>query len=142
MSDDVQVVPGVVIPASELEFTASKAGGPGGQHVNKTSSRITVRWNVKNTNALTPEQKERVLAKLASRLTIEGDLVIHNSASRSQVQNKKMALANLANTIAKALHVQKKRMKTRASKGAQEARLTEKSHRGDIKKMRSGKFDQ
>ena len=60
---------------------------------------ITVRWNVKNTNALNPEQKERVLQKLAPQLTSDGDLIIHNSASRSQEQNKKMALARLAQEL-------------------------------------------
>lgn len=142
MSDDILLQNGLIIPTHEIEIAASKAGGPGGQHVNKTMSRITVRWNVRNTQIFTPEQKERVLQKLASRLTEEGEIVVHNSESRSQMHNKKMALKNLASLINKALHVPKKRMKTRVSAGAQEARLQEKSHRGNIKKMRQGKFDE
>lgn len=139
MKHDVHIKNGIVIPEHELEITASRSGGAGGQHVNKTSTKITVRWNVKNTNALTEEQKARVLEKLAHRLTTEGDLIIHNSTSRSQDHNKKMALAQLAHDVKKALHVPKKRMKTRVSKVAQEKRLQEKAHRGLIKKQRQKK---
>lgn len=137
MKNDLPIKNGIIIPEHELEITTSRAGGPGGQHVNRTSSRITVRWNVKNTNALNQEQKERVLQKLAPQLTGEGDLIIHNSASRSQEQNKKMALARLAQEVRNALHIPKKRMATKISKSVKEARLHEKSRRGFIKKMRS-----
>jgi len=82
-----------------------------------------------------------VLKNLEHRLTSEGDLVIHSSASRSQLQNKKEALARLAKELKKALHVPKKRMKTRVPKAAKEARLKEKAHRAKIKKMRGKKFD-
>jgi len=140
MKHDVPIKDGIVIPEHELEITASRAGGPGGQHVNKTSTRVTVRWNVKTTSALDDLQKERVLKKLDTRLTLDGDLIIHNSASRSQQQNKDMALARLAQEVRNALHVPKVRMKTRVAKSAQEARLQEKSHRGAVKKMRSKKF--
>ncbi len=131
----------VVIPEAELEITASTAGGPGGQHVNKTASRITIRWNVKNSAALTDEQKQRVMDNLASRLTTEGDFMVHNSESRSQQHNKKNALNQLAHEIRKALHVPKKRMKTKISEGAKEVRRKQKSHRSEIKKMRSKKID-
>lgn len=138
--EDLPVKNGIVIPGQELEITASRAGGPGGQHVNKSSTRITVRWNVSTTGALTPEQKELVLQKLQSRLTNEGDLIVHNSASRSQQQNKEMALARLAQEVRNALHVPKKRMATRLSRAKKEARLQTKTHRSDIKKMRSKKI--
>lgn len=140
MKNDVSLKNGIVIPDHEIEITASRSGGPGGQHVNKTSTKITLRWNVKNTTVLTDEQKERVLQNLIGRLTSEGDLIIQNRASRSQQQNREMALAQLAQTISKALHVPKKRMKTRTPKGVKEARLQSKTHRGTIKKMRSKKF--
>jgi len=141
MKTDVVVKNGIVIPAHEIEITASRAGGPGGQHVNKTDTRITVRWNVKTTKALNEIQKERVLKNLEAKLTTEGDLIIHSSASRSQAQNKKEALARLAKEIKKALHVPKKRMKTRVPKAVKEARLREKAHRAKLKKARSKKFD-
>lgn len=142
MKYDVPIKNGIVIPEHELEITASRSGGPGGQHVNKTSTRITVRWNVRQTQALTEEQKERVLEKLGSRLTAEGDLIINNSTSRSQEHNKKMALAQLAHDVKKALFVAKKRMKTRVPQGAQESRLQAKLHRGLIKKRRREKIQE
>lgn len=140
MKNTLMLKNGIIIPDNELEITASRAGGPGGQHVNKTSSRITIRWNVKNTHALSDEQKQRVLEKVQTQLTTEGDLVIHSSTARSQQQNKDIALKKLALIITKALHIPKKRMKTRVSATAKERRLQAKTHHGLIKKMRSKKF--
>lgn len=141
MKNDIPVKNGIVIPDDELEVTASRAGGPGGQHVNKTDSRISVRWNVKNTRVLTDEQKERVIQNLSARLTSEGDLLVHKSASRSQQQNKKEAFADLAQIVRKALYVPKKRMATRISKSVKEARLRSKKRRSLIKKMRGQSSD-
>lgn len=141
MKNDLLIKNGISIPDHELEITASRAGGPGGQHVNKTNSRISVRWNVKNTSALTDEQKERVLQKLHVQLTTEGDLIVHNSASRSQEQNKRSALMRLVQEVRNALTIPKKRMKTRVSRGAKEARLQAKTWRSNIKKLRSKKLD-
>ncbi len=141
MKDDVPIKNNIIIPGHEIEIKTSRAGGPGGQHVNKSNTRISVRWNVQTTKALTHEQKERVLQKLQSRLTDEGELIVHNGSTRSQLQNKKMALANLAKLVKNALHVPKRRMKTRISKGAKEARLREKTRRGEIKKLRRKKFE-
>lgn len=140
MKHDIAIKNGIVIPDHEIEIATSRAGGPGGQHVNKTSTRITVRWNVKNTAALSDELKERVLQNLQSKLTTDGDLIIHNSASRSQLQNKQMALNQLAQEIRKALFVPKKRMKTKVSKSVKESRLQTKNQRSTIKKMRSKKI--
>jgi len=141
MKKDIPVKNGIEIPWHELEITASRAGGPGGQHVNKSDTRITVRWNIKTTTALDEPQRARVLGNLASRLTTEGDLIIHNSSSRSQQQNKKNAIAILAKTVAKALHIPKKRKKTKVSKAKKEGRIREKKQRGEVKKMRKKKID-
>jgi len=141
MKEDLPVKNGIVIPGPELELTTSRAGGPGGQHVNKTDTKVTIRWNVRQSTALSEEQKERVLYNLQAQLTSEGDLIVHNNASRSQQQNKKNALANLAQTVRKALFVPKKRIETKVSKSVKEARLRTKKSRSDVKKMRSKKIE-
>lgn len=131
----------IAIPSHELEISASRSGGPGGQHVNKADTRITVRWNARNTAALTNEQKALVLQNLQAQLTTEGDLIIHSSVSRSQEQNRKKALEVLAQKIRAALYIPKTRMKTRIPKGAQEKRLHRKAQRSTIKKMRRSTFE-
>ncbi len=126
----------IIIPPHEIEITSSRSGGAGGQHVNKTNTRITLRWNVKNSAVLNDEEKERVLQKLQSSLTTEGDLIIHSSTSRSQDQNKRLALERLNYAVNKALQVPKKRHATKISKTAHEKRLQSKARHSLIKKMR------
>jgi len=143
MKYDIEVKPGISIPEHEIEITTSRSSGPGGQHVNTSNTRITIRWNLHNTNALTPPQKERAQQKLQSRLTNEGDIIISHSSGRSQLQNKELALKQLANELRNALHVPKKRMATKISKGVKEARLQTKARRSGVKKMRNKRnFDE
>jgi len=136
MNNGVFVKEGIIIPYHELEITTSRSGGSGGQHVNKTDSRITVRWNIKNTFVFTEENKTLLLKNLYSRLTNDGDLIINSSQSRSQQQNRDVALAQLAYLVRKALYVPKKRIATGVSKAKKEARLESKARRSTIKKMR------
>lgn len=140
MKADLFIKQNITIPEHELEITTSRSGGAGGQHVNKTDTRITVRWNIKSTAALTDERKQYVLEKLQSRVTEDGDIIVHNSESRSQAQNKKNALNNLASIVRNALHVPKKRIATKIPKALKEARLKTKAHRSTIKQMRSKKI--
>jgi len=140
MKDDVYIKNGISIPADEIEFKVSRSGGPGGQHVNRTESKVSVYWNIKNTRILTDEQKLRVLNNIHTHVTDDGVLVIHNSESRSQQQNKQAALATLATVIRKALYIPKKRMQTKVSKAVKEARLQEKSRRSSLKKLRTKKI--
>ena len=139
IKNDLFIKNGVSIPLNELEITASRASGPGGQHVNKTDSRITIRWNVFMTKIFTEEQKMRVSQNLHLRLTSNGDLIVHNSESRSQQQNKQLALQQLAQIVRKALFIPKKRMATKVSSAVKAARLDAKTHRSSIKKLRSKK---
>lgn len=140
MKNDLFIKNGIAIPEQELEITASRSGGAGGQHVNKTDTKITIRWNVKNSSALTDGNKQLILDKLSSRITENGDVIVHNSESRSQAQNKKNALNNLAAVIRGALHVDKKRIATKISRSLKEARLKSKAHRSEIKQMRNKKI--
>ena len=133
---DLSIKNGIIIPQYELEITASRSGGPGGQHVNKTSSRITIRWNIAQSSAFTEEQKKRLLEQLKSELTTEGDILVSNSASRSQHHNKSLALQQLAKKLMKALFVPKRRMMTIISKVKKEKRLEEKKRHSFLKKQR------
>ncbi len=141
MKEDLLIQEGITIPGHELEITASRASGPGGQNVNKVSTRITVRWNIKETQVLSDEQKERVIRNIKSEVTEHGDILIHQSESRSQFQNKEKALKALATKIRVALKVPKKRVKSTLPKGVKESRLHEKKERSGIKRMRQKHFE-
>lgn len=138
--NDLYIKPGITIPEHELEISTSRSGGPGGQHVNKTNSRITIHWHLDSSTALPEYLKERVKQKLLNHLSIEGFVVVHNSASRSQQQNKDAALENLAQLIRNALHIQKKRIATKISASTHETRLKKKAVRSDMKKLRQKKI--
>jgi len=140
MKTDLEIKDGIIIPAHELEISTSRSGGAGGQHVNKTETQVIIHWNAKNTTALTEEKKERLLQNLQNKLTVAGELIVRNSETRSQQQNKENALLRLAHEIRKALYVPKIRMKTRIPQKAKEKRLKEKVRHSEIKKMRSKKI--
>jgi ribosome-associated protein len=139
MKNDVPIKNNIVIPGSEIEITTSRSSGPGGQHVNKTDSRISVRWNALNTTALDEYQRNVAVQNLQSQLTESGDIIVHYSASRSQNQNKQMALAQLAHIVRKALFVPKKRVPTKVSKNTAAKRLQSKMRHSVLKKNRSSK---
>lgn len=130
------VTPAVVIPRTELVYRASRAGGAGGQHVNTSSTRIELLWNVPATQALDEPERLRVAEKLASRLDGDGWLRVVSSARRSQGQNREAAEDRLAELVRGALAVLKRRKATKPSRGAKEARLAEKKKRGDTKRQR------
>jgi ribosome-associated protein len=142
LSDDIVIDSGHVIPRYELMIKATRAGGPGGQHVNTSSSRVEVRWNPSESSALTPDEKVRVAQRLASRLDGDGWVRVAASDTRSQRQNRMLAEQRLAGLIARALHVRKKRIKTAPSTSAREERLRVKKLRGRRKRERgSGDFE-
>lgn len=141
MQNDLYIQNGITIPGHELQITASRSSGPGGQKINKSSTKILVRWNVKNTSVLDDEQKARVIANLQSQITNDGDLIVSSEVSRSQYQNREMALMHLAEKIQKALFIPKKRKPTKISRAVKESRLHTKKLRSTVKKMRSKKFE-
>ncbi|HUF25975.1 MAG TPA: alternative ribosome rescue aminoacyl-tRNA hydrolase ArfB [Gemmatimonadaceae bacterium] len=142
MSDDaLQVDDRVAIPRGELVARATRSGGPGGQHVNTSSTRIELLWNVITTRALDEVQRQRVLAALSSRIDGEGTLRIVASASRSQLRNREDAERRLAALVARALVVPRTRKKTRPTRAAKAARLEAKKRQSRKKadrRKRSG----
>lgn len=126
MTEGAVVRPGLVIPRHELAFRATRAGGPGGQHVNTSSTRVEVVWNARRSGALSDEERERVLAKLASRLDGDGNLRVVGSEYRSQARNREAAIERLAEVVRKALHVPRSRRKTKPTRSSVEKRLQEK----------------
>lgn len=134
--DGLRVNESVVIPRAELLFRATRAGGPGGQHVNTSSTRIELLWNARSSAALDDHARERILAKLASRVNAEGGIRVVASDSRSQRQNRVRAEERLAELVRKALVVPKKRKATKPSRAAKTARLEEKKRRSETKARR------
>lgn len=130
------VTESVSIPRAELEYRATRAGGAGGQHVNTSSTRIELLWNLASTQALDDEARERVAAKLASRLDGEGKLRVVSSARRSQAQNRESAEERLAELVRGALAVPRRRKATRPTRASKEARLDAKKKRSETKRRR------
>jgi ribosome-associated protein len=131
----------VAIPLSELSYTASRSSGPGGQHVNTSDTRIQVRWNVRESAALTEAQRNRLLRNLAPRLTEAGDLILAGDSHRSQRRNREDVTQRLAALVREALIPPKPRKKTRPTRASKERRLEEKKRQSQMKKDRRKKFD-
>lgn len=131
--------PALTIPEGELSEAFIRAGGPGGQNVNKVSTAVQLRFSVVNSPSLNAYQKER-LARIASHLmTLDGELIIEASRYRTQVQNRQDARARLAAMVEEASRPPPpKRRKTKPTKGSVERRLKAKAGRGTVKKMRRG----
>lgn len=137
----LEVASGVAIPRGELEFRASRAGGAGGQHVNTSSTRIELLWNVARSSVLDDERRARVTARLATRIDGEGWLRVVSSARRSQQQNREAAEARLAELVRGALVVPKRRRPTKPTRASKEERINDKKKRGETKRMRRGDAD-
>jgi ribosome-associated protein len=130
------VSPALRLPLAELEYRASRSGGPGGQHVNTSSTRVEVWWDVAGSSALTEEQRARLLGRLATRLDSAGRLRLVSSGSRSQLRNREEVTERLRDLVAAALEVPKARKRTRPSRAAKAARLEAKRRRAATKRER------
>lgn len=134
--DSLAINDRVAIPRAELGVRATRAGGPGGQHVNTSSTRIELTWNVPASAALSAEEKGRVLRTIASRLDAGGTLRIVASDTRSQRQNLALAEERLAALVRRALVVPRPRKKTRPTRASVERRIAEKKRAGARKRDR------
>ena len=134
---DVLVVNSHVrIPRTELDVRATRSGGPGGQHVNTSSTKIELRWQPQASVALSETQRERVLIALASKLDSEGWLRFTASEHRSQLQNREAAEARLVAQLKGTLVVPKVRRATKPTYTSKVKRLESKSQRSDVKQKR------
>lgn len=124
------------LPPDELDYSASRGGGPGGQHVNKTASKVTVRFDVRQSPSLSERQRQLLLARLESRLTNDGVLVLSSHESRSQAANREEVTDRLVDLLREALRPRKRRRKTRPTRASKERRLDAKKQRGQIKRTR------
>jgi ribosome-associated protein len=137
MGDDAVVVTKELsVPLTEFEFRASTGGGPGGQHVNRSATRIELWWNPTTSPSLTGTQRALVTERLAHRLDRSGRIRVVSGSRRSQLMNREAALARLAELIASALRVAPKRRKTRPTKASVERRLVNKRRRSTQKQNR------
>jgi ribosome-associated protein len=140
-TDGIRVNASLVIPRDELTARASRAGGAGGQHVNTSSTRIELLWNIASSRAVSEEQRARLTQKLSSRLDSEGNVRVVASDRRSQLQNRESAEERLAELVRAALVVPKKRRATKPSRAAKQARLDSKKRQSNKKRERRWRGD-
>lgn len=136
MTDVIQVTDRIAVPRSELVYRASRSGGAGGQHVNKTSSKIELLWDFQRSGALDDDQKERVRRKLAARIDSDGNVRVVAGNRRSQLQNRGAAEERLAKLVRDAMHEPRKRRATAPTKASKERRLESKKQHGQKKANR------
>lgn len=133
---DLRVTRSVTIPASELEFRYVRSGGPGGQHANKTSTKVELTWDVLASSALGPRQRARILENLGPRIEASGLLRVRSDKHRSQTRNREDAVERLADLVATGLQVRKDRVATKPTTGAKRKRLDQKRRRSETKQGR------
>jgi len=126
----------VSISEVELHITASRSSGPGGQNVNKVSTKVTLHFNLEDSPSLDSEQKKRIHKNLKNIISSEGYIVIHEESHRTQAANRKAVLEKFASLISKALFIPKKRIPTSVSRAQKQKRIEDKKLQGFKKNIR------
>jgi ribosome-associated protein len=132
----IEISPEFRLPEEDLEFRYKRAGGPGGQHVNKTDSAVELRFDLNATGALRPGVRERLQRLARRRISREGILIIHAQRFRSQERNREDAIARLVELLREASEPPVKRIATRPTRASRERRLTSKKQLGERKRGR------
>lgn len=141
MTEGVRVTGRVTIARDELEARATRSSGPGGQHVNRSATRVELLWRPSTSRSLGESERARVLERLASRVDAAGYVRVVASAFRSQRQNREAAERRLAELVRAALVVPKRRVRTRTPRVAVERRLADKKRRSEQKRLRRPSSD-
>ena len=139
MSEDP---PQIFIPESEMEIDFVRSSGPGGQKVNKTSSKAQLRWNVDRSAVINDEQKNRIKTQLVNRLNKEGEIVLASDELRSQPQNRERVIELLRTLVAQALIPEKERIPTKPRRAVKERRLDEKAKQSQKKQIRGKSWEE
>ena len=134
---DLRVAPGIAIPEPEIHESASRSRGPGGQNVNKTETRVTLRWDAARTRALSPDARALLLRALGRRLTRDGELIVRSDRERSRARNRALARERLAELVRAALERPAPRIDTRPTRASKERRLRAKRSQGERKRRRA-----
>ena len=134
--EGLRITESITIPLSELKFRFSRSGGPGGQHVNRTETRVEVLLDVAGSSFIPPEAKERILRRLGGYADSDGVLHVVSSTTRSQLENRADAVERLRSLLQAALRPRKHRLPTAPTRASRERRLQGKRQRSGTKQSR------
>jgi ribosome-associated protein len=138
---DLMLSGGNRISASEIVEVASRSSGPGGQHVNTSSTRVTLRWSLRDSRSIKFEVRDRLLIRLRARLSKDGVLIVHADRHRSRQRNREMARERLRSLVETALYQEPPRRPTKPTRASRLRRLEAKRHRGKVKNQRTIRRD-
>lgn len=136
VTSGIEWKPGRFIPENEVRFEQTLGGGPGGQHVNKTATRVTLIWKPESSIAFSSREIERLVQELSHRLTAQGEVRLRSASQRSAHRNKEECVQQLTRLVRAALTPRRKRVATRPSRASKRKRLENKSKRSQTKQRR------